>query len=569
MSTIEKRFGFASHMSGWIASVYDITAAPIALFVCFRGATHYKLRWLGCGFICFTLGSFVMFLPHVLAPTYKWDIEDSHIHCSNISVNTTSCDRDGDDPGLSGYLGVFLVGQMLNSVGGSILYSLGVTLLDDIVKPMKTPLYIGIMMFFSTIGPALGYVIGGQFLNIFVIPSEGNDVPFGPKDTRWIGAWWIGFLVSGSLSVIIGPILLGYAKEIPVTKSIVINRISQHHSGVSHKPTANSVFHVVKGLCRNPVFLLLSLASAGEGFTFAGLTTYFPKWLENQFQKTPGDAAFMTGLLSIPAAAGGQLLGGYICKKFRLVVNGQFVLAIVSLTLSVLCTGAFWLYCEDTPFAGINTSYNSTGNSDFNDLGSNMKLASDCNEDCYCAMQQYVPICGVDKIQYFSPCFAGCTSYVPHLKKHVNCSCIAKEDHSAIDGECTTHTCSQFYWGLPLVFFLVFFAFLFQTPLASTILRVVPDEYRTFGFGVSAAIGRVLGTFPGPIVYGACLDQACKVWKPSCGSSSCWIYRQESLGLNFFLLSVIVRVITILFVITAKCLYIAPGGDKKLRELKS
>ncbi|GAB1606771.1 hypothetical protein Ahia01_000959700 [Argonauta hians] len=305
MSTIEKRFGFASHMSGWIASVYDMTAAPIILFVCFRGAMHYKLRWLGYGFICFTLGSFVMFLPHALAPTYKWDIEELNIHCSSKGLNSTTCDNGKNDPGLFGYLGVFLMG--------------------------------------------LGYIVGGQFLNIFVTPSEGNDIPFGSSDPRWIGAWWMGFLVSGLLSMIIGPILLGYAQEIP-------------------------------------------------------------------------------GLLVIPAAAGGQFISGYICRKLRLAVNGQLVLAILTLITSVIFSAVFWMHCKSVHFAGINADYS---------------------------------------------------------------------------------------------------------------------------------------TFPGPIIFGACLDEACEVWKPSCGSSPCWIYEFHHLALNFFLVIVCVRILTILFVTIADCLYIAPGGDNK------
>ena len=31
-----------------------------------------------------------------------------------------------------------------------------------------------------------------------------------------------------------------------------------------------------------------------------------------------------------------------------------------------------------------------------------------CNEPCNCTTESYDPICGEDKIEYFSPCFAGC-----------------------------------------------------------------------------------------------------------------------------------------------------------------
>ena len=35
-------------------------------------------------------------------------------------------------------------------------------------------------------------------------------------------------------------------------------------------------------------------------------------------------------------------------------------------------------------------------------------LDTDCNNKCVCTRATYDPICGVDGVQYFSPCHAGC-----------------------------------------------------------------------------------------------------------------------------------------------------------------
>ena len=37
-------------------------------------------------------------------------------------------------------------------------------------------------------------------------------------------------------------------------------------------------------------------------------------------------------------------------------------------------------------------------------------LDQPCNADCGCSLQSYEPVCGLDGVQYFSSCHAGCRS---------------------------------------------------------------------------------------------------------------------------------------------------------------
>lgn len=72
--------------------------------------------------------------------------------CLFVSDSTTTtlpsvksierCEAEREN-GLYNYLYVFILGQMLHGVGGTTIYTVGVALIDDSVKPASTPLYLG------------------------------------------------------------------------------------------------------------------------------------------------------------------------------------------------------------------------------------------------------------------------------------------------------------------------------------------------------------------------------------------------------------------------------------------
>ena len=63
---------------------------------------------------------------------------------TNSFVNTdnaTVCEEGSS--GLSNYLYVFILGQLLHGVGGTILYTLGVVFIDSNVRPRNSPIFQG------------------------------------------------------------------------------------------------------------------------------------------------------------------------------------------------------------------------------------------------------------------------------------------------------------------------------------------------------------------------------------------------------------------------------------------
>ena len=59
------------------------------------------------------------------------------------AIAESMCEDSPNNAFLKNYLYVLLLGQALNGFGGTCLYSLGVTYLDQSVSAKMSPLYIG------------------------------------------------------------------------------------------------------------------------------------------------------------------------------------------------------------------------------------------------------------------------------------------------------------------------------------------------------------------------------------------------------------------------------------------
>ena len=58
----------------------------------------------------------------------------------SFSDTTETCNSDSD---LQHYLYVLILGQLLHGLGGTTLYTVGVSLIDDSVSANSSPMYIG------------------------------------------------------------------------------------------------------------------------------------------------------------------------------------------------------------------------------------------------------------------------------------------------------------------------------------------------------------------------------------------------------------------------------------------
>lgn len=63
---------------------------------------------------------------------------------------------------------IFMIAQMLLGCGGSPLFTLGTTYIDNHVKRDDSSMYIGIMYSMCAFGPVCGFLLGAYLLSHYV-----------------------------------------------------------------------------------------------------------------------------------------------------------------------------------------------------------------------------------------------------------------------------------------------------------------------------------------------------------------------------------------------------------------
>lgn len=577
ITTIERRFQLRSSESGLIASGYDIASFLLLAPISYFGGTRSKPLFVGVGCLVLGLGAFVFSLPHFLAGSYAFSTEDERESlCAAANATEGFCvHRDGGS--VNQYKYMFLVGQMLHGAGATPFFTLGCTYLDEIVSTKMSSVYIGIFYTMAIIGPALGYILGGQFLKIYTdLSVDASALGLTPSSGVWVGAWWIGFVVSSVTAVLAAIPISAFPKTLPGSLRLQMQKKSEMHQKLQKSEAVQSGFGArakdlpasFKILITNPTFVFLSLAGATEGMLVSGLATFLPKVIEFQFSIAASLAALIMGAVTVPGAGGGTFLGGYLVKKFNLRCAGIIKMCILCSLVPLVTIFAFFFSCPNVRFAGVNYKTNNVT------VGMD-RFVADCNNQCHCQIEDFDPICGTDHVMYYSACFAGCQKvhHYGSTKVYEDCRCI---DHpgrniTLADRQVTIQAerdkcpseCNFLVFFLIAMFVCMLFTFLVSMPSLAATLRCVAASQKSFGLGIQWIAVRLIGTIPAPILFGYLIDQSCVLWPGSCDESgACAVYENGQMARNLLALLATVKFLSCLFFFLSWVLYKAPeGGD--------
>ncbi|XP_063127057.1 solute carrier organic anion transporter family member 2B1 isoform X7 [Rattus norvegicus] len=232
ISTVEKRFGLSSQTSGLLAAFNEVGNISLILFVSYFGSRVHRPRMIGCGAILVAVAGLLMALPHFISEPYRYDHSSpdrSQDFEASLCLPTTmapasalsndSCSSRTETKHLT-MVGIMFTAQTLLGIGGVPIQPFGISYIDDFAHHSNSPLYLGILFAITMMGPGLAYGLGSLMLRLYVdidrMPEGGINLT--TKDPRWVGAWWLGFLISAGLVVLAASPYFFFPREMPKEK---------------------------------------------------------------------------------------------------------------------------------------------------------------------------------------------------------------------------------------------------------------------------------------------------------------------------------------------------------------
>ncbi|KAL6098258.1 slco2b1 [Pungitius sinensis] len=548
ISTIERRYGFSSQKSGLLAAFNEVGNTVLIVFVSFLGSRVHRPRFIGGGALLACLASLLMALPHFLGGAYDYTDristsgENSSGLCQSeslvtVSSSNQSCSQQEGHAQLGVYP-LLLLGQLLLGIAAVPIQPFGISFIDDYASRRNSPLYLGILLAVTSIGPALGFITGSLMLRFYVDFDKLSEaqIELNHKDLRWVGAWWLGFLVASGLLFLAALPYLFFPSSMP--KEDGEDDVVMESGPDCKQPQTNplqemSFLQFLKSFprialrtLRSPIYLLVVLAQVNLAALLSGLATFMAKFLEWQFSQTVSNSTMMIGGVCIPLAVLGTVLGGVLMRRMNLSVRGASKLCTVAILLCMFSsTPLLFMGCPTQKIMGV-----------FPQSG-----VMSCSSGCRCPQEAFNPVCGSDGVEFRSPCHAGCiameTDPSHKATNFSGCRCVGGAG-MASSGTCGGGCSSLLVPFVALLGVTSFIASFSQTPSFMMILRTVPSEDKSFAVGVQYMLFRVLAFMPGPVLYGSVIDTTCILWGKKCGKkTSCQYYdldrfRQRFLGLQ-------------------------------------
>ena len=275
------------------------------VFVSYVGGCGHKPKWLGTGCLLQGIGCLVFMSPQFIF------FNDDPPEVDSNRFQLCSTNRTEIECAVSNtvaYL-LLLLGQIIIGIGSSTLYSIGISYLDELVHPKYISVHLGFIYVVQVIGPALGFGIGGAVLSVYVDPWVSTDL--NESDTNYVGAWWISFLATGILSMIMSIPFFLYPQRLKDFKEVEKARLKEMAkkgevippSGAPIKQVIMEFFKQLKALITNLTFVLNCLSLSVVVLPVNGLVVFAPKFVENQFHFPASEANLIVGATAILTAS--------------------------------------------------------------------------------------------------------------------------------------------------------------------------------------------------------------------------------------------------------------------------
>ncbi|KAI4586378.1 hypothetical protein MJG53_004165 [Ovis ammon polii x Ovis aries] len=328
------------------------------------------LAALSLSFISKALGAIIM-KSSITQIERRFDISSSTVGLIDGSFEI------GWEKDSGSYMWIYvLMGNMLRGIGETPIGPLGISYIDDFAEEGHSSLYLGNLLAVTMIGPIIGFVLVSQFSKMYVDIGyvDLSTIRITPKDSRWVGAWWLGFLAAGLISIISSIPFFFLPKtldkpnkekkasassiSLPMKNEEKSQMASLTKTGQNVTDTITGFLQSLKSILTNPLYVLTLFLTLLQASSHIGSVTYVFKYVEQQYGNSASETSILLGFITIPSLAAGMFTGGFIVKKFKFTLVGIAKFSLCTHLMSFLFHLLnFALICENKSVAGLTLTY--------------------------------------------------------------------------------------------------------------------------------------------------------------------------------------------------------------------
>uniref|UniRef100_A0A4W5NS77 Solute carrier organic anion transporter family member n=1 Tax=Hucho hucho TaxID=62062 RepID=A0A4W5NS77_9TELE len=466
ITQIERRFDLSSSLIGIIDGSFEMGNLLFLAVVSHFGAKLHRPRLIAVGCFLMAVGSFLTGLPHFFMGRYTFDTE---VYCAPVClcmIPSVDCVRDS-----SSHMWIYVfLGNALRGIGETPVTPLGISYIDDFAKAENSAFYIACLQTITLLGPMFGFLLGSLCASLYVDIGyvDLETVTITPKDARWVGAWWLGFLVSSVIMLLSGIPFWFLPRSLPKqgeesklppctpTQDGTANSNATPHQAMTLAEIAKGFIPSLKKLLSTPAYFLLLCGSLLKFNSFIGLLTFKAKYMEQQFGQSAARANFLIE-----------------CNRDCSCLAGEWdpVCSDNGITYTSPCLAG----CSSSTGYGKNTVFH----------------------NCSCVLSSSAP----------------------------------EGSMSVILGQCPrSRECSRSFTSYMAVSVLSsFINSLGTTPGYMVIIRCIKPELKSLALGIQTLVMRTLGGIPAPVYFGALIDSTCLRWgiKKCGGRGACRMYDSD------------------------------------------
>jgi solute carrier organic anion transporter family, member 4A len=426
-----------------------------------------------------------------------------------------------------------------------------------------------------------------------------------PSNPYWIGAWWLPYLIYGTICALLGLFVCGFpgrlrqqrpstnlnVNDTPKrTKSTTTTTSTRTQSRIkpnmkikslSIRKHASSFASQLQRVLNDYALVSLILATTSEGILLKGFLGFISKYFEFQFDMSASTSTLITGSIGLTSIIGGTLFSAFVINKFKWKSKQCCLFCCCVYFSTAFC---FWIllnYCVELQFAFIDKRPIDSGNNE-NRQCPGCDCANRYNPACLSPLQSqlYSQPTGV---VYQSPCHAGCTR-LRASNIYTDCFCLglslsasnsslgsSNASSSLLDispefCEKRVRCVNNLVLNCAAALLIVLMSAVTLIPQLKSLLEIVDKEFHSFALGIRASVNRIVGNLAGSILVGLIIDLTCKYWLKNCyGQRTCMLYDNRRMSLALASIGFVCRLLTALFTLVATVLIVKEENKKKNR----